>query len=109
MWRVFMRFTIKLIEAADISDVIAVINESSRGLSFELRLDRTKFLALSSFWNFSYRHSYIAFIGGELAGVVINAVDPEGRESYSYYWGVTPRFRGTGLGLKLAKTYLNQV
>jgi len=44
-----MRFTIKLIEAADISDVIAVINESSRGLSFELRLDRTKFLALSSF------------------------------------------------------------
>jgi hypothetical protein len=104
-----MSFAIRLIQTTDIANVVALINESSLGLSFELRLDRTKFLALSSFWNFSYRHSYIAFMAQEPAGVVINSVDLEGRESYSYYWGVMPRFRGTGLGLNLAKAYLSQV
>jgi hypothetical protein len=104
-----MRFAIRLIETADIPNVVDVINESSRDLSFELRLDPAKFLALSSFWNFSYRHSYLGFMAQQPVGVVINSVDPEGQESYSYYWGVTPRFHGTGLGIKLATTYLDQV
>lgn len=103
-----MSFTIRLIEATDIPNVVAVINHSSRGLSFELRLDPRKFLALSSFWNFSYEHSYIGFLAREPAGVVINSVNLEDRKSYSYYWGVLPQFRGTGIGLRLATTYLNQ-
>jgi len=40
---------------------------------------------------------------------VINSVDPEARESYSYYWGVLPQFRGTHLAIRLATTYLDQV
>jgi hypothetical protein len=105
-----MPFAIRLIETADIPNAVAVINKSSRGHSFELQLDGTKFLALSSFWNFSYRHSYIAFTDqGEPAGVVVNSVDPDTRETYSYYWGVMPQFRGTHLGIRLATTYLDQV
>ena len=103
-----MRFLIKRTSTQDIDGIVAVINESSHGFSFQFRVDRTTFLALSRFWNFSYQHSYIGYHDSQAGGVIINSVDHGAREGYSFYWGVLPQFRRGGLGLALYNAYLDQ-
>jgi hypothetical protein len=85
------------------------MNESSDGFSFQFHLDTIRFLTISSFWSFSYDHSYIAFHDARPAGVVIDTVDRDEREAFTFYWGVNQPFRKTTLGFKLLMTYLDQV
>lgn len=85
-----------------------IMNGSSRGRSFEFNLDVTQFLALARFWSFSYGHSYVGYLHGEPAGIVLNSVDADAREGYSFYWGVLPEFRNRPFSLRLARYYLDQ-
>src|SRR5581483_2393782 len=103
-----MSFSVRPISPADIGAAAAMMNESSRGHGFEFRLQPIEFLFLSNLWQFSYRHSYLGWIDSEPAGVVLNCVDSANREAYSFYWGVTPRFRGKPVSMALVHTYLKQ-
>jgi hypothetical protein len=104
-----MAVVIKPIGPNDLTEAARLVNESSRGHSFEFDLDLAKFLGLSSYWNFSYRHSSIAYANGVGAGVLLNTVEPQAQECYSFYWGVTPQFRGTTIALRMVTKFLNQV
>jgi GNAT superfamily N-acetyltransferase len=97
---------LKPISAANLPDVVRIMNESSAGHSFQFRLDVLKYLHLSRFWNFSYESSYLAWAGSQPAGVVLNCVDPAAGEAYSFYWGVVPEFRKRRLSIDLVRTYL---
>jgi len=100
---------LRLVSLANLDDVIQVMNDSSHTVLLRFNLDRAQFLALSRFWDFSYNHSYIGYVGGEPAGIVLNSVDPDSREALSFYWGVMPAFRKRRLSMALAFRYLNQV
>src|SRR5215471_8656435 len=104
-----MAMVIKPIGPNDLTETARLVNESSRGRSFEFDLDLAKFLGLSNYWNFSYYHSSIAYANGVGAGVLLNTVEPQARECYSFYWGVTPQFRGTTIALRMVTKFLNQV
>jgi hypothetical protein len=99
---------IKLIGPTDLPEIPQLVNNSSQVHSFAFDINVGSFLALSSYWDFSYQHSYIAYIGSQPAGLLISAVDRAARECYSFYWGVLPEFRGTPLALRLGFKFLNQ-
>jgi hypothetical protein len=42
-------------------------------------------------------------------GVLLNSVDPEEREAYSFYWGVLPQYRKRRSSMSLVDAYLSQV
>jgi len=76
-----MAMVIKPIGPNDLTETARLVNESSRGHSFEFDLDLAKFLGLSSYWNFSYYHSSIAYANGVGAGVLLNTVEPQVRSA----------------------------
>jgi Acetyltransferase (GNAT) family len=90
----------------NLETVISLINGSSKDFAFEYNLDPLKFLALARFWNFSYACSYLGFVGGEPAGVILNALDPQEQEALTFYWGVLPRFRHRRIAIELLFTFL---
>jgi len=104
-----MSSDIRLLALENVEEAIGVINGSSRGCSFQFNLDLARFLAHARFWNFSYRHSYVGYVNGAPAGVLVNSVDPEERQAYSFYWGVLEGFRRRRLSLELVHTYLDQL
>jgi hypothetical protein len=99
---------IKLIGPADLPHIPQLVNKSSKDHSFAFDINLGSFLALSSYWDFSYQHSYIAYIGNEAVGVLLSVVDTAARESYSFYWGVLPQYRGTPLALRMGFKFLRQ-
>ncbi len=94
---------------ANLEDAIEVMNVSSRSMPFAYDLDGVRFLGLSRFWNYSYKHSYVGYVRGEAAGVLLNSVQPATREAYSFYWGVVPEFRKGRISMALVYRYLDQV
>jgi hypothetical protein len=101
-----MATELRTISAADLPTVVAIFNQSSAGHTFEFRLNLMNYLNLSRFWNFSYETSYLACSDGEPAGVLMNCVDKESLEAFSYYWGVLPQYRKTRLSIGMVRTYL---
>jgi hypothetical protein len=100
---------IRPIGLENLEDVVRVMNGSSRGHVFEFGLDVGRFLSISWFWNFSYRHSRIGYAGTEAAGVLLNSVDPDAHDAYSFYWGVLPEHRHRRLSMELAFRYFDQL
>ena len=100
---------IKLITAADLPHIPALINNSSQGYSFAFHLDLMSYLGLSSYWDLSYQHSYIAYSKDRPAGVLLSTVSPGTQDCYSFYWGVLPEFRGGPLALRMVIAFLSQV
>ncbi|HWR49883.1 MAG TPA: hypothetical protein VN428_02180 [Bryobacteraceae bacterium] len=92
-----------------VNDAIAVMNASSAGRTFAFQLDLVKFLMLSRFWCLTYPYSYVAYVGGEPAGVLLNSVDSAAMEAYSFYWGVAEPFRRTRVAWELVHKYLGRV
>ncbi len=84
---------LRTINLQNLPDVIHIMNESSRGMSFEWNLDIFTFLAFLHYWDFSYEHSLIGYVEGEPAAVIINCIDPASHEAYTVYWGTLPKFR----------------
>ena len=104
-----MAAELRRISLDNIQDVVEVTNGSSSGRTFAFGLDFAQFVMLSRFWNFSWQHSWLAAVRGAPAGVVLNTVDPDAREAYSFYWGVLPEFRRARVSMQLVYTYLDQV
>jgi GNAT superfamily N-acetyltransferase len=94
------------IHPGNLDDLIHVMQRSSEGSVFQFDVDLFKFLALSRFWNFSYQHSFLSYVDGQPAGLILNAVEPALHEAYTFYWGVTPEFRGRRVGMSLFDAYL---
>ena len=69
------------------------------------QIDLPGFLVLSRFWNFSYKHSKLAYVDGEPAGIVLGSVDRGRRDSYTYYWGILPDFRRQRLSMAMYAHY----
>lgn len=94
----------------NLNDVVRLINvSSSHDAPLRFNLDLMGFLAISRLWQISYAHSYLAYIDGQAAGVILNTVDSAQREAYSFYSGILPEFRKQGVFRELMLTYLNQV
>lgn len=105
----FMSLDLRPVTPENLESVVDLINGSSRGLNFQFELNVFKFLTLSRFWNFSYSHSYVGYLGGEPAGVLLNVADAPEREAFSFYWGVLPKFRNRRLSMALVDAYFDQL
>jgi|SRR5580704_1103870 hypothetical protein len=89
----------RTINQDNLSDAIELINESSRGMSFEYHLDTFSFLSLSRYWNFSYDHSLIHYVDDEPAALILNCVDPAAQDAFTFYWGAVQKFRSRRISL----------
>jgi hypothetical protein len=99
---------IRPIRTDNLEDLIHVLRGSSHGFIFQFDIDIYGFLALSRFWNFSYQHSFLSYVDGEPAGLVLNIVDPVEHEALTFYWGVLPQFRGRSrIALSLLDAYFS--
>lgn len=85
----------------NVGDAVHLMNESSRGMSFEYNLDMFSFLSLARYWNFSYEHSLLRYVGREPAALILNCIDPEIHDAFTFYWGTAPKFRSRSLSLGL--------
>lgn len=89
------------INLQNVHDAVHLMNESSRGMSFEYNLDMFSFLSLARYWNFSYEHSMLRYVDGEPAALILNCIDPEFHDAFTFYWGTAPKFRSRKLSLGL--------
>jgi hypothetical protein len=96
-----MPVDLRKITSENLSEAIRLMNESSRGMSFEWQLDLFSFLALFRYWNFSGEHSLIGYAENEPAGLIITCTDPESCEAYIVYWGALPKFRTQRISIAL--------
>lgn len=95
------RVDVRPLTLDNVMDAITVVNASSAGRTFAFDLDLFKFLTLSRFWRLTYAYSYVAYVEGQPAGVLLNSVDPAAREAYTFYWGVAEKFRKTRVAWEL--------
>jgi hypothetical protein len=96
-----MSADLRTINLQNLPDVIRLMNESSRGMSFEWNLDLLSFMAFLRYWDFSYEHSLIGYVENEPAALIINCANPESHEAYTVYWGALPKFRTQRISLIL--------
>ncbi len=99
-----MSADLRTINLQNLPDAIRLMNESSRGMSFEWNLDLFSFLALLRYWDFSYEYSLIGYVQDEPAALIINCANPESHEAYTVYWGALPKFRTQRISLVLFNT-----
>jgi len=89
------------ISLQNLSDIIRLVNESSRGTSLTSDLDLISFLSLWRYWNFSCQYSLIRYVNGEPAALVLNCADRESHDAYTFHWGALRKFRSRRLALDL--------
>lgn len=87
----------------NIWDAIDLLNRSSRDSSLRYDLDIFGFGRLSRYWNISHEYSLIRYVAGKPAALILNCVDREARDAYTFYWGVLPEFRTSRIGLALVE------
>lgn len=85
----------------NLPDAIRIMNESSRGMSYEWHLDMFGFLNFARYWNVSFEHTLLGYVSGEPASLIVNCTDPEARDAYTIYWGALPQFRASRISLTL--------
>jgi hypothetical protein len=83
----------RTISLQNLSDVIRLVTESSRGTAVDLNVDLFGFMALARYWNFSYDNSLICYVDNQPASIVLNCADYPSHEAYTFFWGTVPRFR----------------
>ena len=91
----------RVLSMENLPDAIRIMNESSRGMSFEWHLDLFGFLALARYWNISAQHTLLGYEDGQPAALIITATDPETREAYIVYWAALPQFRKGRTAIRL--------
>jgi hypothetical protein len=89
------------INLQNVRDAVYLMNESSRGMSFEYNLDMFAFLSLARYWNFSYEHSLLRYVDGEPAALILNCIDLAAHDAFTFYWGAVPKFRSRKVSLSL--------
>jgi len=100
---------IQAITLQNLDDAVYLMNESSRGMSFEYNLEMFGFLSLARYWNFSYEHSLIRYVENEPAALIINCVDTQAHDAFTFYWGAIPKFRSRKIALSLFDTSCQQL
>lgn len=88
----------------NMSDAIQILNVSSRGMLCEYNLDFFGFLLVWGYWNLSYEYSFISYVNDSPAALMLNSVDPQTREAYTFYWGTLPKFRNPRLSISLVNS-----
>src|SRR3982751_1008613 len=96
-----MSFEARSIDLTNVDDAIWLINESSRGTPVEYNLNGFEFLSLAAYWNYSYPHSFLAYVDNNPAAIVVNCVEPEAHEAFTAFWGCMPAYRDQKLGLRI--------
>lgn len=91
----------RVLSPENLPDAIRILNESSRGMSFEWHLDLFSFLALARYWGVSEQHTLLGYEEGQPAALIITATDPETREAYIVYWAALPQFRQHRTAIRL--------
>lgn len=94
---------IRSLDLQTLPAALSLLNESTRGTSFESNLDFISFMLLAQFWNFSFNHSLLLYVDGEPAGLAMHCVDPELHEAFTYHWGTLPKFRTLRIAITLAE------
>lgn len=85
-------------------DAIDLLNRSSTGTSLSYDLDIFGFRWIARYWNISYELSFIYYVKNEPVAVMLNCVDPEAHDAYTFYWGVLPKLRNGAIALPLVET-----
>ena len=91
----------RMLSMENLPDAIRILNESSRGMSFEWHLDLFGFLALARYWGASEQHTLLGYEEGQPAALIITSTDPETREAYIVYWAALPQFRQHRTAIRL--------
>jgi hypothetical protein len=91
----------RVLSMENLPDAIRILNESSRGMSFEWHLDLFGFLALARYWGISEQHTLLGYEAGEPAALIITSTDPHAREAYIVYWAALPQFRKHRTAIRL--------
>jgi hypothetical protein len=91
----------RILSPENLPDAIRILNESSRGMSFEWHLDLFSFLALARYWGISEQHTLLGYEEGQPAALIITATEPDTREAYIVYWAALPQFRKSRLAIRL--------
>jgi hypothetical protein len=98
-----MSAELRALDPQNLQDAIDVMNRSSRGTSLAYDLDIFGFRWLARYWNFSYEHSRICYVEDEPAALMLNCIDPDAHDAYTFYWGALPRFRHGRISLSLVE------
>lgn len=99
----------RIMTEADLPAAVRIINESYHDFPI-----RTTFSAwglghtLVPQYGLDLAHSFIAEVDGEIAGVLLLAIDGNARESFVFGWNVPPRFHRLRVGFELEKRYARQ-
>lgn len=98
-----MSLIIRALTQHNQQDAIDLLNQSSKGTSLQYDLDIFGFRWLARYWNFSYEHSLISYMNEVPAALMLNCVDPDAHDAYTFYWGAPPQFRKGGIALSLVE------
>jgi len=99
-----MSADIRSISVQNVSDVLRLMNESSRSTPLDFKLDIFGLLSYWDYWDFSQRYSVIQYVNQEAASIVIHCTDDNLSEVYGAYWGTLPKFRNLRIGTTLFET-----
>jgi hypothetical protein len=91
----------RILSMENLPDAIRIMNESSRGMSFEWHLDLFSFLALARYWSISLEHTMVGYVEGQAAALIVASTDPDTREAYVIYWAALPQFRQQRVAITL--------
>ncbi len=91
----------RVLDTENLPGAIRIMNESSRGMSFEWHLDFFGFLALARYWGISEQHTLVGYEEGLPAALIIACADPDTREAYILYWAALPQFRQHRTAIRL--------
>jgi hypothetical protein len=87
----------------NIWDAIDLLNRTSRDTSLRYDLDIFGFGRLTRYWGISYEYSLLCYVGGKAAALILNCVEPETRDAYTFFWGVLPEFRTGRIAIALVE------
>ncbi len=95
---------LRTLNSQNIWDAIDLLNRSSRDSSLRYDLDLFGFGRLTRYWNISHDYSLICYVDGKPVALMLNCVELETRDAYTFYWGVLPEFRTGKIAISLVET-----
>ena len=96
-----MTTEVRSVSLQNLSHVVGIMNESSRGLSIEYGLTVMRFLWLARHWNFSYEQSLVYYAGERPAALILNCIDPAARDAHCFYWGAAREYWNRRVAMRL--------
>jgi GNAT superfamily N-acetyltransferase len=100
---------IKPLKTCSFDDTLQAWNEGFQGYFVDMSASLDKFLARLHNESLSPEHSLLAFCDGRPAGILLNGIRESGNQKVAWNGGtgVSPEFRGRGIGKALMRATLN--